>query len=128
MLKPEVVKALTDARIDPDAIKDLDGLLGNVSGAVGKCDWGETSRLFFDMSETVFEIERRLPKRCPTTEAVITVLDQQLQQEFNTALFGLKECRVKAPRAPRPAPPPVKPAASTSPRMGWIGGKPPGAR
>lgn len=103
MLTPEVVSALTEAKVSPDTIKDLDQLLGSVSGAVGKCDLGEVSRLFFDMAETIFDIERRLPKRCPTTDAVVTALDDQLSGEFSSALFGLKECLLKQPR-PKPVP------------------------
>ena len=103
MLKPEVVKALAEAKVSADTIKDLDDLLNNVSGAVGKCDLGEVSRLFFDMSESIFELERRLPKRCPTTDAVVAALDNQLSGEFSGALFGLKECILKQPR-PQAAP------------------------
>lgn len=107
MLKPDVVRALSDAKVSPEIVKDLDELLGNVSGAVAKCDLGGVSRLFFDMSEFIFELERRLPKRCPTTDAVVAVLDNQLQGEFNTALFGLKECILRPKAVPKV---PAKPA------------------
>lgn len=116
MLKPEVVKALTEAKVPSDIIKDLDELLGNVSGAVAQCDLGGVSRLFFDMSETIFDMERRLPKRCPTTEAVVAALDSQLQGEFNSALFGLKDCILKQPR-PKPVPKVTpKPAPKAAPK------------
>lgn len=84
--------ALKAAGLPDDSIKYLKKVDNAVVKAVEECKVKQLPKLIFELSEALFQAEKSLPRRCPTTSIVQDMLEEQFEHNMTLMLDAMKGC------------------------------------